>query len=77
MEFPKDNRHGTIMIYIEHFSKMLLLVLLWDLDAQTIASHLLADVVSYHGLPVTINSNRDPRFQGNIWEELVKLIIVI
>ena len=64
-EFPKDNGHRTIMICIDHFSKMVVLVPLQELDAQTVASHVLAKVMSHHGLPVTIISDRNPRFQGN------------
>ena len=41
---------------------MVVLVPLHKTDAQTVASRFLAEVVSHHGLPVTIISDRDPRF---------------
>ena len=59
------------MICIDQFSKMVVLVPLHETDAQTVASHFLAELVSYHGLPATITSDRDPRFQGSFWKELM------
>ena len=34
------------------------------MDAQTVAGCFPAEIMSSHRLPVTIISNRDPRFQG-------------
>ena len=50
---------------------MVVLVLLCETDAQTVASHFLAEVVSHHGLLATIISDRDPMFQGSFWKELI------
>ena len=50
---------------------MVVLVPLHETDAQTVASHFLTEVVSYHGLTETIISDRDPRFQGSFWKELM------
>ena len=71
MELPEYDEYGTIMICIDQFSKMLVLVLLHETDAQTVASCFLAEVVSHHGFPTTIISDRDPRFQGSFWKELM------
>ena len=65
------NGYGTIMIYIDQFSKMVVLVPLCETDTQTVASCFLAEIVSYHGLLVTTINNRDPRFQGSFWKELM------
>ena len=70
-ELPEDDGYRTIMMCVDHFSKIVVLVPLWELDTQTVASCFLAKVVSHHGLPATIISDRDPRFQGNFWEELM------
>ena len=51
--------------------KNVVLVPLHETDAQTVASCFSAEVVSYYGLPATIISDRDPRFQGNFWKELI------
>ena len=47
--------YRIIMTCIDHFSKMVVLVTLWESAKQTVASHFLAEVVSHHRLPVTIN----------------------
>ena len=44
---------------IDQLSKIVVLIPLCETDAWTVASHFLAEAVSYHGLPVTIVSNRD------------------
>ena len=62
MELPEYNGYGTIMICIDQFSRMVVLVPLCETDTQTVASCFLAEFMSYHGLPATIISDRDPRF---------------
>ena len=62
MELPEHDGYGTIMMCIDHFSKMVVLVPLCKTDAQTVASRFLAEVMIHHGLLVTIISGRDPRF---------------
>ena len=61
-ELPEDDGYRTIMICIDHFSKMVELVLLQDLDAQTVTSRFLAKVVIHCGLPASIINSRYPRF---------------
>ena len=62
MELPEHDGYWTIMICVDHFSKMVVLVPLHKTSARTVASCFLAEVVSHHGLPKTIISDRDPRF---------------
>ena len=71
MELPEDSGYGTIMMCIDQFSKMVVLVPLHETDARTVASCFLAEVMIHYGLLVTIISNRDPRFQGSFWKELM------
>ena len=63
-----------VMICIDRLRKMVLLVLLWESDAYTIAERFLSMVVSQHGLPECITSDRDSRFCGHFWEELMSLL---
>ena len=70
-KLPEDNGYGTIMTCVDQFRKMVVLVALHEMDAQTVVSHFLTEVVSHHGLPETIISDRDPRFQGSFWKELM------
>ena len=71
MELPEDDGYRTIMTCIDHFNKMVMLVPLHKTDARTVASHFLLEAMSHHGLLVTIISDRDPRFQGRFWKELM------
>ena len=71
MELPEHNGYGTIMTCIDQFSKIVVLVPLHETDAQTVASCFLVEVVRHHGLPATIISDRDPRFQGSFWKQLM------
>ena len=45
MELPEDNGYGTIMLCIDLFSKMVLLVQLYETDARTAVSCFLAEVI--------------------------------
>ena len=62
------------MTCVDRFSKMVILVPLRETDARHVADRFLAEVVSHHGLPHTIISDRDPCFTGHFWEELMKLL---
>ena len=59
------------MMCMDQFSKMVVLVPLHEMDARTVASHFLTEVVSHHGLLAIIISDRDPRFKGSFWKELM------
>ena len=63
-----------IMTCVNRFSKMVQLVPLRESDARTVADKFLSTVVSQHGLPECITSDRDPRFRGHFWEELMSLL---
>ena len=71
MELPEYNRYGTIMICIDQFSKMVVLIPLCKTDALTVASRFLAEGMSHHRLPVTLISDRDPRFQVSSQKEVM------
>ena len=71
MELPEHDGYGTIMMCVDCFSKMVLLVPLHETDTRTVASRFLAEIVNHHGLPATITSDQDPRFQGSFWKELM------
>ena len=45
-ELPKDNGYETIMTYIDHISKMVVLVKLQEYDAQKVISHFLVEIES-------------------------------
>ena len=70
VELAEDARYSIIMTCVDHFSKMVVLVPLYESDAYTIANHFLAEIVSHHRLLLAIVSKKDPRFYGNFWEDL-------
>ena len=59
------------MTTVDRFSKMVELSPLKASDAVTVAAVFFKDVVAKHGLPLTITSDRDPRFTGQFWSELM------
>ena len=61
-ELPEDDGYEVITMCIDHFSKMVVLVLLQESDARTVVSCFLAEVLGYHGLTESIISDREPRF---------------
>ena len=63
-----------VLMCVDRFSKVVQLVPLWESDARTIADKFLSTVVSQHGLPECITSDRDLCFHGHFWEELMSLI---
>ena len=77
MELAEHDGYRTIMICVDQFSKMVVLVPLYETDARTVASHFLAEIMSNHRLPATIISDRHPRFQGSLWKELMANISLL
>ena len=59
------------MTTVDRFRKMVVLTPLKSSDAATVASAFFRDVVAHHGLPLTITSDRDPRFTAKFWNELM------
>ena len=59
------------MMCMDQFSKMVVLVSLHEMGAQTVVSHFLTEVMSHHGLLAITISDRDPRFQRSFWKELM------
>ena len=63
-----------MMICIDHFSKIVQLVLLQESNAPTIANKFLSIVVSQYGLLDCIMSDHDFYFCSHFWDELVSLL---
>ena len=62
MELPADDGYGISMTSIDHFSRMVVLVLLHESNAQTVANYLLTAVISHNILLLAKINDRDPRF---------------
>ena len=59
------------MTVVDRFSKYALFVPLKSTTAVDVAHAFFDYVVSQHGLPNAIISDRDPRFTGNFWKSLM------
>jgi hypothetical protein len=65
------NKCSNILTVVDRFSKMAHFVpLSADTSAPALAEAFLASVVRLHGFPLSIVSDRDPRFMSNFWTEL-------
>ena len=71
-ELPADDGHTTVMTVVDRFSKMASFVPLRATDAKSVADAFFRQVVAQHGLPLTITSDRDPRFTGKFWREVME-----
>ena len=59
------------MTVVDRFSKYALFVPLTNSSAVDVVHAFFDYVVSHHGLPNAIISDRDPRFTGNFWRSLM------
>ena len=55
------------MTVMDRFSKMFVLVPLQSVDVDTVADAFFRHVISQHGLPLTITTDRDQRFMAKFW----------
>lgn len=63
----------TVMVVVDRFSKYAWFVPLGQTDAVSVAHSFFTCVVSHHGLPKVIISDRDARFTGKFWKTLMSL----
>ena len=69
---PTLDGKSTILVMVCRFSKMLILIPLEETtDAESVVAAFFAHVVSLHGLPKRLLSDRDPRFVGEVWTKLM------
>ena len=59
------------MTVVDRFSKAVVLVPLGSFTAKEVAAEFFYQVVFKHGMPLTITSDRDPRFTGNFWRNIM------
>jgi hypothetical protein len=72
----EDSEGNTgIVVFIERLSKMAHLAAVPDtVDGEGTARLFIDRVFRQHGLPVSIVSDRDPRFTGKFWEAVFKVL---
>jgi RNase H-like domain found in reverse transcriptase/Integrase zinc binding domain/Chromo (CHRromatin Organisation MOdifier) domain/Integrase core domain len=65
----------AILVFVDRLTRMVLFApCTKDIDALGTAKLLRDYVFCQHGLPVSIVSDRDPRFTSKVWTELMKLL---
>jgi hypothetical protein len=71
---PKVHGKSVILTVVDRFSKYSHFISLsHPYVAMIVARSFFEGVVRLHGFPMSIVSNRDPVFIGNIWHDLFKL----
>jgi len=73
---PKDSEGNTgIVVFVDRLSKMAHLAAVPDtVDGEGTAKLFINRVFRQHGLPESIVSDRDPRFTGEFWDSVFKVL---
>ena len=73
---PRDRDGNTgIVVFVDRLSKMAHLAAVPDtIDGKGTAQLFINRVFRQHGLPLAIVSDRDPRFTGNFWTSVFKVL---
>ncbi|GKD76219.1 reverse transcriptase domain-containing protein [Tanacetum coccineum] len=76
MKLPKSSQgYDTIWVIVDRLTKYTIFVLMRETDPmENLARMYLKEVVTRHGIPVSIICDRDPRFASNFWRSLQKAL---
>lgn len=72
MDLPKSNSCQNILGITDRLTKSQVLIPLSDITAKSVAIAFLRHVISYHGLPRAIISDRGRQFTSLSWSTLCK-----
>ncbi|GKB07658.1 putative reverse transcriptase domain-containing protein [Tanacetum coccineum] len=75
-KLPKSLQdHDTIWVIVDRLTKSAIFVPMRETDPmEKLARMYLKEVVTRHGIPVSIICDRDPRFASNLWKSLQKAL---
>ncbi|GKE08588.1 putative reverse transcriptase domain-containing protein, partial [Tanacetum coccineum] len=75
-KLPKSSRgYDTIWVIVDRLTKSAIFVPMRETDPmEKLARMYLNEVVTRHGIPVSIICDRDPRFASNFWRSLQKAL---
>jgi hypothetical protein len=69
------NHNDAILVVVDKLTKMAHFIATTStVNAPTTARLILENIVTGHGLPIAMVSDRDPRFNSSFWRELWKLL---
>lgn len=74
--FPKD-KHGCTgaVVFVDRFSKMVRIIPVRDsVSARETARIFIDHVFRFHGMPVELVSDRDPKFNAKFWRAVFQLL---
>ncbi|KAG2897812.1 hypothetical protein PC115_g17052 [Phytophthora cactorum] len=73
---PADSKRRTgVVVFVDRFSKMVHLAAVPAEVTAVKTARLFVDMVfKYHGMPLDIVSDRDPRFTARFWQEVFTLL---
>nr|GFD22590.1 reverse transcriptase domain-containing protein [Tanacetum cinerariifolium] len=76
-KLPKSSQgYDTIWVIIDRLTKSVIFIPIRETDPMDkLARIYLKEVVTRHGLPVSIISDRDPRFASNFWRSLQNALV--
>ena len=76
VELPKVKGYAIIWVVVDRFSKMAHFILLKTTQAKELADTFIQYIWKYHGLPISIVSDRDPTFTSRFWMALMRALEV-
>ena len=61
--------HTGVLVVVDRFSKMAKFIPLRDkATAEDVATKIFQEIITKHGVPKTITSDRDTRFTSTMWK---------
>ena len=70
-----SNGHDTIWVIVDHLTKSAHFIPIRETDdMETLARLYLKEIVSRHGVPISIISDRDCRFTSRFWQSMQKAL---
>ena len=69
------NKNNAIWVIVDHLTKSAYFIpVKTDFSLEKLTKFYIRDIVKLHGVPMSIVSNRDPRFSSRFWVSLQKAL---